>query len=189
MKVTSFVLLLSLAQLFSNAQNTGTDYFKTAPKLTATRLIRKDGLYLFNAEKWQAVANKELWLELFAIENGKLWTGQMVGTVRLAGYWKISEKAVGYMYAAYIENDMGTFTPSIFISSFNIETNSKGIDVDPFSQAPSPTGLRGKIVVTQTLTTTASGLFTIINKHQSPAKLLSKTVKYIIGEDGAVEVQ
>ncbi len=189
MKKVSIAVLFLAAHFFAQAQTAVTDYFKSATKLKTTKFICKDVAYQFSTEKWQPVTNKELWSDLFGIENGKIWTGQIVGTVRLLGHWKISDKAVGYIYVADLENDAGTYTPSIFISSFNIETNRKGIDVDPFSQAPSPTGMRGKIVVTQTLQATAAGLFTITNKHQSPTKVLSKTVKYKIGQDGAVEVQ
>lgn len=187
MRLLFIAMAFLMPQLHIRAQEATADYFKAAPPLKATKLIRLDNRYKFSSDKWAAVNNKEVWPDLFGIENGKMWTGQMVGSVRLAGYWKISEKAYGYMYAAYLENDEGTYTPSVFVSSFNIETNRKGIDVDPFSQAPSPTGMRGKMVITQTVQITNTGLFTLTNKHQSPAKVLSKTVKYMIGEDGAVE--
>lgn len=188
MRPLLITILFFLGQVSAQAQQTVEEFFKTAPQLNATKLIRTDNVYKFSPDKWPALNNKEVWPDLFGIENGKMWTGQMVGSVRLAGYWKITEKAFGYLYAAYLENDAGTYTPSVFVSSFNIETNRKGIDVDPFSQAPSPTGMRGKVVITQTVQISKTGIFTLISKHQSPSKVLSKTVTYKIAEDGVVEV-
>jgi hypothetical protein len=189
LKTLSIFFLSFLFLTATQAQTTITDYFSQAPKQKTTTLVRKDNAYQFKTEKWDTVDNKELWPYLFGVENDKFWTGQKVSAIRLAGWWPIGSKAVGYMYAADLEAEDGSFVPSVFISSFNTETERKGIDVDPFSQAPSPTGMRGKIVVTQTVQVTTQGLFTLTNKHQSPAKVLSKKVRYTIGEDGAVEVQ
>jgi hypothetical protein len=190
MKKPIFLAILFCA-LYSNvkAQNSIADYFTSIPKLKPTTYIRKNGVYQFSTNKWVNVTDKQLWTDLFGIENNKMWTGQEVYAIHLTGWWHISTNAIGYMYVIDLEADNGGTTPSIFISSYNTQNGRKGIDVDPFAQAPSPTGMRGKVVITQTLKVTIPIIFTLTNKHQSSAKILSKTVKYTIGEDGAVETQ
>lgn len=186
-RVLLFVCIIATIQASAVAQNTVSNFFSKIPTLKAVNYIRKNDSYQFATNNWVNVTDKNRWLDLFGVENNKLWTGQQVYAIHIAGWWRINQNAIGYLYVIDLEADNGSTSQSIFISSYNTQTNTKGVDVDPFGQAPSPTGMKGKIVVTQTLKIMMPIMFVLTNKHQSPSKILSKTVKYNITENGTVK--
>jgi hypothetical protein len=127
-----FILLFIFMQNIFFAQETTLDQaflkLPTLPKKTT--LLTLNDKYQFKMNTWQKIDSVH-WLNYFAVENNKIWTGQKVASIRALGYWGLSESSIAYLFAYDIVNDDGKIIPSVFISSYNATTGIKGIDKPP----------------------------------------------------------
>jgi hypothetical protein len=183
-KLFIIILLFNFCNLKSQTQQIALPLIKL-PKIKQVKLVNKNDKYQFNTEKWQKVDSGD-WLTYFAIENNKLWTGQQVAAVRVLGSWGLNEAAFAYLYVVDIVSNNDSIMPSVFISSYNTTTKQKGIDINPFKQAPAPTGMKGKINITETLSISKFGVCVLKSEHKSVKKTLSKLVTFSVNEDGSI---
>lgn len=152
-------------------------------KIQNISLTYVDNVAKFSTQKWQTVSQM-YWIKYFAIE--KFWTGQQVKAVRVLGYWQLSKNAIAYLYVVDLVEGDDNIIPSIFISSYNENTQSKGIDINPFKQVASPTGLKGKIIVTETFCVTTNGTCITKATHKSSTSVFPKNLSFKILEDGSI---
>jgi hypothetical protein len=186
MKTLIFSFVLLVITQTTNAQDDIKNLFDTLPKIKPTQLTQVQEKYQFKTNKWTAV-QKTFWVDLFAIENDKFWTGQQVADVRILGWWRTSENSIAYVYNVKLPDANDNLQDNVFISSYNTLNKRKGVDHNPFNLLPSPTGMRGKVINTKILKINSMGLCEVINMHKGTAKTLSKTKKFTINAYGSLE--
>ena len=158
---------------------------KKLPLIKQTILTTINNKLQFSTAKWEKIEEKN-WVDYFAIENKKLWTGQQITDARVLGYWGLGETSIAYVYVVDVLQDDGSSIPSVFISSYNATSQRKGIDINPFEQVPAPTGMKGKVVITKTITINKFGGCTAKTTYKTATKTLSKIQEFSVNEDGSV---
>ena len=185
MKTIITLLLIITHTVTSAQQNSDTVPIIRLPLIKQTTLTTINSKPQFSTTKWKKIEEKN-WLNYFAIENNKLWTGQQVTDARVLGYWGLGEASIAYVYVVdVLQNDAKTM-PSVFISSYNATTQRKGVDINPFEQAPAPTGMKGKVTITKSITINEFGGCTAKATYKTATKTLSKVQEFSINEDGSV---
>jgi hypothetical protein len=184
-----YILLLSLfVSATTYAQVDYKSFFLKMPNIKATTLTLINDKPTFNIKKWTVVKNKEVYKDLFGIENNKNTSSQTVNEVRILGCWAISEAQTAYIYAYDVLIDGTNKTTQVFLSTYH-GIKGKTEDVNPFEKNPNPTGLRGKIVKTTTLNINEFGVLKLTTSHKNGnSKILKKESSFSVNEEGKMEM-
>ena len=182
----SLLLFTTVLKAQDNGEVIHNFFMNTAPKIKNTTLTLVNGKYSFSTAKWAVVKNKDLYADLFAIENDKIWTGQTVSQVRILGWWGLSEAQSAYVYAYDLVDADGIKTTSVFLTTHH-GIKGKTADINPFTLNPNPTGMKGKITNTATLSINTFGIIKLVTSHKnSNGKILKKESTFSVDEDGKI---
>lgn len=180
-------MLLIVACLGANAQSVPVEINLPAyNKIKTTTLSKVNDKNNISFKTWQPVIGEDADL-MAGVSKGVDARGNEIAelSTMLLGWWHVGKESVGRIAYVYAIDEMvnGKAVTKIYVTS--LLGKEKTASTDLFKLVPSPTGMKGKITVTDKVVISAKGKITATKTHKtSNGKVLTSTKNFVIDADG-----